>query len=68
MAKKKEIKFPELLSEMARRGESQEELARVLGMSRSTLYMRMTGKVEWTIGDIERLCEHYNKDYYQLFK
>ena len=68
MEKKKEIKFPELLAEMARRGETQETIAKLLGLTRATISRKLSGKIEWTIGEIEILCEYYGKDYYQLFK
>lgn len=62
------IKYPNLAAEIARKGETQQELANLLGISRPTVCYKLQGKVDWTIGEIEILCEHFQKDYYQLFK
>lgn len=64
----KKIKYPELAAEMARRGETQKTVADLLGIAHSSLSRRLSGKIEWSIGQIETLCEHYGKDYYELFK
>lgn len=64
----KKINFPGLVGEMARRGETNEMLANLLGVRRETISKKMSGKTEWTIGEIDKICEHYGKDYYQLFK
>lgn len=64
----KTIKFPNLLGEMAKRGETQESIAKLLGHTRATISRKMNGKSEWTIEEVEKLCEYYNKDYYTLFK
>lgn len=65
---KKEIKFPNLQAEMSRNGETQEAVANLLGLTRATIGHKLKGKAQWTIGEIETLCEHYKKDYYELFK
>lgn len=62
------IKYPGLVGEMAKRGETKEMLANFLGIRRETIGKKMSGKAEWTIGEIDKICEHYGKDYYQLFK
>ena len=64
----REIKYPNLKAEMARHGESQEKLAKIIGITQQTFSRKMLGINEWTIGEIEAICEHYKKDYYQLFK
>lgn len=65
---KKIVKFPNLVAEMARNGETQKDLAALLKTNKSTMSRKLNGKTEWTIGDIDIICEHYKKDYYQLFK
>lgn len=65
---RKSVKFPGLVSEMAKRGETQEDIGKVLNLSRVSVSKKLTGKVDWTIGEIEDLCEYYGKDYYELFK
>ena len=66
--KKHEIKYPNLEVEMSRNGDTQKKLADLLNITQQTVSKKLAGKVDWTIGEIEIICEHYNKDYYQLFK
>ena len=68
MNKKHEVLFPNLVSEMARRGENQKTLASLLGVTSATISRKLAGKIDWSIGEIDIICEHYKKDYYQLFK
>ena len=53
---------------MKTRKETQSFIAEILGITRQNLKWKLDGRSEWTISDIEALCEHFNKDYYQLFK
>jgi len=62
------IRYPNLLAEMKRSGETQDNVASLLNLSRTTVNWKISGKSEWTISEIEILCEHYKKDYYDLFK
>ena len=64
----KEIKYPNLRAEMAKNGISQEKLAEVIGITQQTFSRKITGLNEWTISEIETICEYFNKDYYELFK
>lgn len=64
----KKIKFPELAGEMAKHGESQRDIAKLLGIPFSSVCRRLSGEIQWTIGDVETLCKHYKKGYYELFK
>lgn len=64
----KKIYYPELVAEMAKKGESQTSLAKLLEMSRPAMSNRLAGKTEWTISEIDKLCEYFDKDYYTLFK
>jgi len=64
----KENKFPKLEAEMKKHKESQYALARLLKVSQPTVCRKLSGETEWNIGEIDILCEHYKKDYYQLFK
>jgi hypothetical protein len=60
--------YPGLLAELARHGETYEPLGKAIGISRYAVCCKMTGKTEWTIGEIEKICKHFDKDYYTLFK
>lgn len=64
----KELKYPNLLAEMRRKGETQDDLCKLLGLCRTTVNFKLSGRYEWTIGEIETICNHYEKDYYELFK
>ena len=64
----KEIKYPNLLLEIKRQGETQDDLGKLLGIARTTVNFKLSGKSEWTIDEIDKICNHYNKDFYELFK
>lgn len=68
MIQKKNIKYPGLLAEMAKRGEDQGTLAKLLISTRATISRKLAGKNQWSIDEIDKICEYYGKDYYQLFK
>lgn len=63
----RKVLFPNLLAEMARKGETQKSIAKVLGVSEPTISLKFKGKSDWTLGEVETLCDYFNKDYYQLF-
>lgn len=64
----KKPKYPELLGEMARRGDTQKTLGKLLGINCSSISRRLSGEKEWSISEIDKICEYYKKDYYELFK
>ena len=61
------VKFSGLLAAMAERDEKQRTLATLLGLSECAISNRINGKTQWRFCEIEKICEHYNKDYYELF-
>jgi len=66
--KTKNFVYPFLINEMKKNGETQKELAKTLGLTRESVNFRFSGKREWTISEIEKICKHYNKDFYELFR
>lgn len=64
----KKIKYPELVGEMAKHGHTQKTLGELIGVSYPCISRRLSGETEWNISDIEKICEFYKKDYYELFK
>lgn len=68
MEKKKVVKFPNLVGEMAKNGETQKTIGDLLGLKPSTISRKLSGQIDWSIGEVEILCEYFGKDYYQLFK
>ena len=66
--KLKDIKYPNLLLEIKRCGETQDDISKLLNLSRTTVNFKLSGRSEWTISEVEKICEHYDKNYYELFK
>ena len=64
----KKILYPGLLAEMAKHGDTLNTIGKLIGVTNSSVSKRFSGKVEWSISEIEKICEYYGKDYYELFK
>lgn len=64
----KDLKYAELFIAMKKNGDTQKSIANLLGVSQQSISRKLNGKNEWTISEIDKLCEYYNKDYYELFK
>ena len=64
----KKLMYLEIAAEMVRHGETQQSLAELLEISDASVRNKLYGKTEWTISEIDKLCQHYNKNYYELFK
>ena len=64
----KVIKYPGLVAEMAKHGDTQRTIAKLLGITSPNISTRFSGKVEWSISEIDKICEYYGKDYNELFK
>ena len=48
--------------------ETQRDISKLLGITEVSFRNKLAGKTEWTIGEIEILCNHFKEDYYKLFK
>lgn len=64
----KKVKYPGLVGEMAKRGDTQKTLSKLLDIPLASISRRLSGEIEWSISEIDKICEHYKKDYYELFK
>lgn len=64
----KVIKYPNLVGEMAKHGDTQKSLGKLLNITNGSVCKKLSGEREWTISEIDLICEHYKKDYYELFK
>ena len=64
----KNVKYPGLMGEMGKHGDTQRALAKILGITYSSVWRRLNGQKEWTISEVDKICAHYGKDYYELFK
>ena len=61
--------FPEITKQMKKRGEHLQDMVELLGLTNiSQVSKRLSGLVEWTFGDVEILCSHYNMGFWELFK
>lgn len=60
--------FPELIGEMAKRGENQGTLAELLGITSCSVNNKMTGKTKWKISEMAFISEHYKREQEELFK
>ncbi len=66
--KPKKVVYPTLEAEMARRGENQTYIANLLETNPANICRKLLGISEWTIGDVEILCDHFNMEFSKLFK
>ena len=66
MAKK--YKYFTLQTEMLNSRESQEDVGKLLGITANAVRNKLDDKNKWTISELDILCKHYNKDYYELFE
>ena len=48
--------------------ETQRRISKMLGITEVSFRNKLSGKTEWTIGEIETLCSYFNQNYYELFK
>lgn len=62
------VKYPELAAEMARRGDTQGTIAKLLNINNTSVSQRFSGELKWRIDEIEKICEYYGKTYDELFK
>lgn len=61
--------YPELVNQMTLRNENLKFMVELLGLKeKSQITRRLSGEIEWTIGEVEILCKHYNMDFWELFK
>lgn len=64
----RQLLFPNLRAEMARKGNTIEDIGKVVGISYSTIKARFAGRSDWTLGEVETLCDYFKKDFYELFE
>ena len=61
--------YPELVNQMKLHNETLMDISKLIGLNfREQTNRRLTGEVEFTIGEVEILCKHYNMDFWKLFK
>lgn len=62
------LEYPNLAAEMARRGETQKDLARLLVISEPSISMKMQGKRGFKMEEINAILDHYEKPFEELFR
>lgn len=67
MIEEKVIRYPNLLAEIARTGDTYSTLAEILHMSVPSVARRLNGSIEWSKSEIDTLCDHYKQPYDYLF-
>jgi hypothetical protein len=61
--------YPELVKQMKLHNENLMDISKLIGLNfKEQTSRRLTGEVEFTIGEVEILCKHYNMDFWKLFK
>ena len=61
--------FPEIVNQMKKRNQTLKDVKDLLGLADvSQVSKRLSGKLQWSIGDVEILCKYYNIDFWKLFK
>lgn len=60
-------KYSKLTEEMKNNKETQKHLSEVLGITDVSFRKKLAGRNDWTIGEIETLCDYFKRDYYELF-
>lgn len=60
-------KYSKLTEEMKNSKATQKYLSEILGITDVSFRKKLAGKTDWTIGEIETLCDYFKRDYYELF-
>lgn len=65
---RRKIVYPNLKAEIARNGDTIEQLSKLLNISEISFWRRLSGIIEWKISEANILSEHYNMNIEELFK
>ena len=61
--------YPEVVNQMKLHNQNLHDVAELLSIPNiSQVSRRLSGKVQWTIGEVEILCRYYNLDFWELFR
>ena len=63
----RDYKYMHLYNVMRKHKESLSKVAKLLNITPQTISSKLVGASEWTISEIDFLCNHYGEDYYKLF-
>ena len=62
------VKYPGLLAEMARNGETGKALSKKLNITEAQFSRKINGLTKWNLTEVNKICEHFKKTYEELFK
>lgn len=61
-------KYPNLAAEIVKNGDTNKSIANLIGINYNALWRRLTGRTDWSITEIEKICNYYKKTFEELFK
>lgn len=64
----RKLLYPEIVGEMAKRGDTEKTLGKLLKISYGSVSRRLCGRTKWTMEEVNKLCDRYGKTYDELFK
>ena len=64
----RKFKYQRLYDEIKNNKETIESVASLIGISKITFSRKLKGNPNWKMDEIDKLCSHFKKNYYELFK
>ena len=64
----KKFKYQHLVNEIKENKGTYKDISELLNITTTTLRSKLDGKEEWKKNEIDSLCSHFKKSYYELFK
>ncbi len=59
--------FPKLVKVMKANKETTYDLARIIGVPQSAVSLRLNGKRDFRLKEVQKITKHYNKKFEELF-
>lgn len=63
---KKQI-YPNLKAEMARRGYTNDDLGKIIGVKGGAVSLKLRGERDFDILEVKKICQHFDMSFEQLF-
>ena len=60
--------YKEITSQMIKKNETQQDLAKLLQVDSSQISRKISGHIDWSTDEIRTLCKHYNMKFEKLFR
>lgn len=65
---KRKIMYPNLVAEMARNGDTEHDIAKLLEVTNGAVSKKISNASKFKIDEIKMLCARYNKPFEELFR